>query len=279
MSGQLFIVATPIGNLEDISRRAIDTLSRVDLIAAEDTRHSRRLLNHLDISKDMVSLHEHNETQRIELILRHLQDGASLALISDAGTPLISDPGYALVKAVIEAGYRVTPIPGASSVIAALSAAGLPTDRFCFHGFLPQKDGPRLAQIEEIRHLPGTQVVLESTHRIHRLLEQLQQTWPNADVVLAKELTKSHENFIRGSAEACLQFLHNDPALQKGEFVVLLYEAKHSSGDVESMDTDHLLSVLLTEMPVSKAVKLAVAISGKKKNELYSRALKIAEKT
>ncbi len=277
MSGQLFIVATPIGNLDDISRRAIEILSRVDLIAAEDTRHSRKLLNHLAIKKDMVSLHEHNERQRIELMLQHLHSGASLALISDAGTPLISDPGYPLVRAVIEAGFLVTPIPGACSIIAALSAAGLPTDRFCFHGFLPQKDQPRLTQLNEIRHLPGTQVLLESTHRIHRLLQQLSETWPSANVVLAKELTKSHENFIRGSARQCLDTLEKDPALHKGEFVVLLYEETVPSADSESIATDQLLAVLLAEMPVSKAVKLAAAISGKKKNQLYARALEMSD--
>ncbi len=277
MSGQLFIVATPIGNLDDISRRAIEILSRVDLIAAEDTRHSRRLLNHLGIKKAMVSLHEHNEKQRIELMLQHLHNGASLALISDAGTPLISDPGYPLVRAVIEAGFVVTPIPGACSIIAALSAAGLPTDRFCFHGFLPQKDQPRLSQLNEIRRLPGTQVLLESTHRIHRLLHQIIETWPSADVVLAKELTKSHENFIRGSASQCLQVLEKDPALHKGEFVVLLYEESGPATGTESLEIDHLLSLLLGEMTVSKAVKLAVAISGEKKNELYARALQLQE--
>ncbi|MFT4608880.1 MAG: 16S rRNA (cytidine1402-2'-O)-methyltransferase, partial [Chitinophagales bacterium] len=193
MTGVLYIVATPIGNLDDISLRAIEILKQVDVIAAEDTRHSIRLLNHLGIRNKLMSLHEHNERDRIDGIIDDLKQGNNIALISDAGTPLISDPGYPLVKAVQDAGLRVSPIPGASSIIAALCAAGMPTDPFTFYGFLSQKNSERLSKLSALKQQQGTLVFLESTHRIERLLEQLSELYGDNRIVVAKELTKAFE--------------------------------------------------------------------------------------
>jgi len=275
MSGVLYIVATPIGNLDDISLRAIDTLKQVDLIAAEDTRHSGRLLNHLGINKKLISLHEHNERARLSGILENLSSGMDIALISDAGTPLISDPGYSLVNAVHNAGFKVSPIPGASSIIAALSAAGMPTDKFSYFGFLSQKNTERIARLKAIKEQKGTLVLLESSHRIERLIEQLAEEFPNNRIVIAKELTKSHENFLIGKAVELIELFKQDPTLSKGEFVVLIdnppaeNDARDSGADIE------LLRLLLSELPLKKAVQLATRISGKKKNYLYQLALDI----
>lgn len=276
MSGVLYIVATPIGNLDDITLRAIEILGSVDLVAAEDTRHSQHLLSHLGLSKKMLSLHEHNERDRIKQIIAMLNDGLQIALVSDAGTPLISDPGYPLVKAVVEAGFTVSPIPGVSSVITALSAAGLPTDRFSFHGFLAHKNSERLTRLGELSSLPGTQVLLESTHRIERLLQQLEQLMPEAEIVLAKELTKRHETFIRGSAEQCLQIFEQDSLLKKGEFVVLINQPKEASDNKLDVEIETILKLLMVEMPLKKAVTLAVSLTGQKKNVLYKMALAIS---
>jgi len=275
MSGVLYIVATPIGNLDDISLRAIETLKQVDLIAVEDTRHSGRLLNHLGIKKKLISLHEHNEHARITGIIENLSTGMDIALISDAGTPLISDPGYTLVNAVHDAGLKVSPIPGASSIIAALSGAGMPTDKFSYFGFLSQKNAERIAKLQAIKGQKGTLVLLESSHRIERLLEQLSEIFPNNRIVVAKELTKSHENFLIGMAAELIGQFKQDPALSKGEFVVLidnpaaLDNAPDSEADIE------LLRLLMSELPLKKAVQLASSISGKKKNYLYQLALDI----
>lgn len=277
MSGVLYIVATPIGNLDDITLRAIEVLRSADLIAAEDTRHSQHLLSHLGISKKMLSLHEHNERDRIQQILTYLDEGQQIALVSDAGTPLISDPGYPLVRAVVEAGFRVVPVPGVSSIITALSAAGLPTDKFSYHGFLPHKNAERLSRLENLKNVDGTHVLLESTHRIERLLQQIMQIMPESPVVLAKELTKRHETFIRGTAEQCLQIFEQDVLLKKGEFVVLLHLIKPDEGDSLNMDAKNLLELLLSEMPLKNAVKLAVNISGLKKNDLYKMALTLSD--
>ena len=277
MSGVLYIVATPIGNLDDITLRAIEVLRCVDLVAAEDTRHSQHLLSHLGLRKKMLSLHEHNEKDRIDQLIALLDEGQQIALVSDAGTPLISDPGFPLVRAVIEAGFKVSPVPGASSIIAALSAAGLATDRFCYHGFLAHKSSERLARLEQLKQVGGTHILLESTHRIQRLLEQLTHVMPESQVVLAKELTKRHETFMRGNAEQCLQVLEQDPLLKKGEFVVLIYHPEPGTDDSFRLGNERLLELLLAELPLKKAVQLAVEMTGGKKNELYRQALLIAQ--
>ena len=275
MSGVLYIVATPIGNLGDISLRAIDTLKQVDLIAAEDTRHSTHLLNHLGISKKLISLHEHNEHSRVASMLENLVAGMDIALISDAGTPLISDPGYTLVKAVTGAGIKVCPVPGASSIIAALSGSGLATDKFTYFGFLPQKNAERIARLEMMKQQKGTLILFESSHRIERLLEQLADVLPLNLIVVAKELTKLHEQFLRGEAAALIEKFKQDPLLSKGEFVVLIDNPEIEDEDSDNQDDIKLLELLLAELPLKKAVQMATRISGKKKNYLYRLALDI----
>lgn len=277
MSAVLYIVATPIGNLDDITLRAIQVLTDVDLVAAEDTRHSLHLLNHLGLQKKMVSLHEHNERQRTTRLVDFLVGDKSIALISDAGTPLISDPGFVLLRAVIEAGFKVIPVPGASSIITALSAAGAPTDQFSFHGFMPHKNPERIKKLEGLKNQAGTQIFFESTHRIERLLEQVNQILPQASVVLAKELTKRHETFIRGTALQCQQVFDRDRTLMKGEFVVLLNLHNDVKASELEIDSQQLLQRLMEDLSLKRAVRLAADITGLKKNDLYQQALKISE--
>lgn len=277
MTGVLYIVATPIGNLDDISLRAIATLNAVDLIAAEDTRHSKYLLNHLGIETPMISCHEHNEKSRSEMLLEKLAAGSNVALISDAGTPLISDPGYRLVVAAQQAGIRVSPIPGANSAIAALSAAGLPTENFHFCGFLSSRSKERGLQLQALREIPVTLVLFESSHRIERLMQQLVQVFPEKQCVIAKELTKLHENFMLGSAAELLKRLQDDRVLSKGEFVVLIANSDDPASKQLNTDDVAILKVLLEEVSVKIAVKIATRLTGKKKNELYQQALQLQD--
>ena len=277
MTGVLYIVATPIGNLDDISLRAIATLNEVDLIAAEDTRHSKYLLNHLGIETPMISCHEHNEKSRSAMLLEKLAAGSNVALISDAGTPLISDPGYKLVVAAQQAGIRVSPIPGANSAIAALSAAGLPTENFHFCGFLSSRTKERGLQLQVLREIPVTLVLFESSHRIERLMQQLVQLFPEKQCVIAKELTKLHENFMRGSAAELLTRLKDDSVLSKGEFVVLIDNSDDAASKQLNTDDVEILKVLLEEVSVKIAVKIAIRLTGKKKNELYQQALQLQD--
>jgi len=277
MTGVLYIVATPIGNLDDISLRAIATLNAVDLIAAEDTRHSKYLLNHLGIETPMISCHEHNEKSRSVVLLEELAAGTNVALISDAGTPLISDPGYRLVVAAQQAGIPVSPIPGANSAIAALSAAGLPTQNFHFCGFLSSRSKERGLQLRALREIPVTLVLFESSHRIERLMQQLVQVFPEKQCVIAKELTKLHENFMRGSAAELLTRLKDDSVLSKGEFVVLIDNSDDAASKQLNTDDVEILKVLLEEVSVKIAVKIAIRLTGKKKNELYQQALQLQD--
>ena len=275
MPGVLYIVATPIGNLDDISLRAIATLKAVELIAAEDTRHSKFLLNHLGVDTRMISCHEHNEESRCAEILQLLRDGSDVALISDAGTPLISDPGFRLVGAVCEAGLQVSPIPGANSAIAALSAAGLGTGTFHFFGFLSSKSRQRAMQLEGMRDLDGTLVLFESSHRILSLLRQLGQLFPEHQCVIAKELTKLHEQFLCGKPSALLARFDDDKNLTRGEFVVLIDNPRSAESKHLETDDREMLRILLEEVSVKLAVKLATRLTGKKKNELYQLALSL----
>lgn len=223
MSGTLSIVATPIGNLEDITLRAIRILREVDLIACEDTRHTRKLLSHFQISKRLVSYFEHNRLLRGEQLIRELLEGKSIALVSDAGTPGISDPGYPLVVAAIGQGISVVSIPGPSAAIAALSAAGLPTDQFHFVGFLPQKDGKRRRLMESLKEDAGTLVFYESPFRIKKTLRQALEILGDRPAALAHELTKIHEGFLRGTVTELLSQAEKIP--QKGEWVILIQGA------------------------------------------------------
>ncbi len=275
MTGVLYIVATPIGNLDDISLRAIATLREVALIAAEDTRHSRQLLRHHGIDTPMVSCHEHNEQQRSEELVARLESGDDVALISDAGTPLISDPGFRLVEAARARRIRVSPIPGANSAIAALSAAGLPTDSFHFCGFLPSRGSEREARLQYLSTLPCTLLLFESSHRIVRLLEEIETVFADRPCVVAKELTKLHERFFTGSAAEIGEQLAADARLAKGEFVVLIDNGASPASDRLQDDDFELLSILLDELNLKTAVKVAMRLTGKSRNQIYQQALKL----
>ncbi len=277
MAGVLYIVATPIGNLDDISLRALQTLKMVDLIAAEDTRHSRQLLARHGIDTPLISCHEHNEAARSSEILARLEDDCDVALISDAGTPLISDPGYRLVSHLLDRGIRVSPIPGANSAIAALSAAGLPTDRFHFAGFLSAKAAERARQLQALKQYRCTLLLFESSHRIESLLAQMTEIYPQQRCVVAKELTKLHENFLRGTAGELSRRFSEDNQLRKGEFVVMIDNSAAPGDDSLDADDQNLLRVLLEELSVKMAVKIAVRLTGKKKNEIYQQALDISQ--
>ncbi|GGO82550.1 ribosomal RNA small subunit methyltransferase I [Marinobacterium nitratireducens] len=270
----LYVVATPIGNLADMTPRAIEVLQSVSLIAAEDTRHSARLMAHFNIKTPMISVHDHNERQRIDKILQLLGQGDSLALISDAGTPLISDPGFVLVRAVREAGYRVLPVPGCSALVAALCVAGLPSDRFIFEGFLPAKSGSRRQVLEALACEPRTLVFYESPHRILASLEDMLICF-GADrfVVLARELTKTFETVEGRPLGELLEWVRSDANQQKGEFVVLVQGAPAPGGDAFDPEALRVLDLLLEELPVKQAAALAAKITGLKKNALYQVAL------
>ena len=277
LAGRLYIVATPIGNLDDVTLRAIEVLRSVDRILAEDTRHSRRLLDHLGIARPMLSLHEHNEVDATQRIIGHLTAGESLALVSDAGTPLISDPGFPLVRACREQGIAVIPVPGPSALVAALSVAGLPTDRFRFEGFLPRRQQARRAHLEALLRETATLVFYEASHRILESLHDLVEVFGGRRVaVLARELTKRHETVRSAPLAELLEWVEADDNQRKGEFVVLLSGAE-ARGDARSIEVDDLLSVLLEELPVKQAVGLAARISGGKKNLLYRRALEMTK--
>lgn len=279
VTGILYIVATPIGNLEDISQRALTVLRRARLIVAEDTRHSQRLLQHYGIQAELKSLHDHNERQRVPEVIARLLAGDNVALISDAGTPLLSDPGYVLVKTAADQGIVVSPVPGPSAITAALSAAGLPVQRFTFAGFLPPKQGARRAALEELRRESGVAVLFESTHRILELLEDICAVLGSArGLVLARELTKLHETFLRGSAGEILSRLQNDPDQRRGEFVVLLAPEPVQAAP-EEHSAEKCLRTLLDELPLTQAVRLAADITGVKRNRLYDLALRITRQT
>ncbi|HYJ91268.1 MAG TPA: 16S rRNA (cytidine(1402)-2'-O)-methyltransferase [Pyrinomonadaceae bacterium] len=220
MAGTLYVVATPIGNLSDITLRAIETLRSVDLIACEDTRHTRKLLEHFGIKKFLISYHEHNETERATELIKRLQKGESIALVSDAGTPAISDPGYRIVKLAIGSSIRVVPIPGPSAAVAALSATSLPTDSFFFGGFLPAKTGERRRRLGELASIPGTLAFYEAPHRILRTLADCLDVLGDRSAAVARELTKVHEEIVRGSLSKLIS--HFEEKSPKGELVLLI---------------------------------------------------------
>jgi 16S rRNA (cytidine1402-2'-O)-methyltransferase len=268
----LYVVATPIGNLQDLSPRAAQTLGSVARIAAEDTRHSGRLLAHLGLNVPMLSLHDHNESRRVEQLDRYLAAGEDIALISDAGTPLISDPGFVLVRALRERGRRIVPVPGPSALIAALSGAGLPTDRFTFAGFLPAKPAARKQALEQWLAHEATLVFYESPHRIMHTLRALSDVMRAREVVLARELTKTFETFLTGTPDALLMQLEEDPNQARGEFVVMVQGAPHN--DNQSQQTfaeDVLLNALLAEgVGVKQSAAVAARVFGGRKQNWYA---------
>jgi 16S rRNA (cytidine1402-2'-O)-methyltransferase len=276
--GVLYVVATPIGNIEDISLRALEILKRVDFIAAEDTRHTRPLLKHYGISTPLRSFHQHNEHARLEQLLQSLDDGQSIALVSDAGTPLISDPGYPLVKALISRGGRVVPVPGPSALICALSASGLPTDRFLFLGFPPRQTGPRRSWLRGLADQAPTLVFYESSHRVVDSLGAMCEIFgSDREGVVARELTKLHETLLRGTLASILEQLQEDGDQRKGEFVILVRGNAGESGERIEIGVEQILATLLAELPLKQAVSLTSKLSGMKKNILYKQALKISQ--
>lgn len=272
----LYVIATPIGNLGDLSARAIKLLSEVDLIAAEDTRHTGRLLSHFSIKSSLVSVHDHNEIARAELIIDYLSQGKRVALVSDAGTPLISDPGYGLVKRVREAGFNVSPVPGCCAFVAALSAAGLPSDRFMFIGFLPAKTQARVKQLSELVDQTCTLIFYESTHRILASLDDMISVYgDHREAVIAREITKTFETFKHGTLADLKAWMLTDANQQKGEFVVLVRGAEPVDDKVDQIDarSAHVLGLLAAELPPKKAAAIAAEITGIHKKQLYEYLL------
>lgn len=271
LCGTLYLVSTPIGNMKDISLRAIETLKAVDAILAEDTRHSGQLCKHLGIEKPFISMHAHNEHLRSDSILAKLKQGTSFALISDAGTPLIADPGFPLVRKAREADIPVVPVPGCSAFVTALSASGLPCDKFRFEGFLPAQASFRKKRLEQLGMSEETTVIYESTHRIVDAITDIVAIFGgDYRFLLAKELTKTFETFIYKEAKAILAWLKAEPMRQKGEFVLIFPPNPPKENSSEHV---RILSLLLKELPLKQAVSLATEITHASKNVLYKMAL------
>jgi 16S rRNA (cytidine1402-2'-O)-methyltransferase len=267
--GSLSVVATPIGNREDMSLRAIEVLRAADVIAAEDTRHSRPLLLHHNIDTPLVALHEHNERDVVDALVRRLLEGNSVALFSDAGTPLISDPGFRLVRAARAAGIRCAPVPGACAAIAALSVAGLPSDRFVFEGFLPPKAAARRSRLQELAAEPRTLIFYESSHRVAESLADMREVFGGArEAVLARELTKLFETVIGEPLEALAARVAADPDQQRGE-CVLLVAGRGEEANARLAEGQRVFALLREELPPAKAAKLAAAITGAPRKLLY----------
>lgn len=272
--GTLYIVATPIGNLGDITQRALNTLTEVDLIAAEDTRHSGILLSHYGIKKPLFALHDHNEQQRSTTLIEKLSQGLNIALISDAGTPLISDPGYHLVRSCREAGFQVVPIPGACAAISALCASGMASDRFCFEGFLPAKNKARCDRLSELANESRTLIFYESTHRILDTLADMQQIWGKERyLVLARELTKTWETIYGAPLAELRQWLSESPQRIKGEIVLVVDGKQEEENEEFSQQAVTLLEKLANELPLKKAAAIVADTFSYKKNALYQYGL------
>lgn len=276
VQGILYCVATPIGNLEDITARALRVLSEVDKVYAEDTRVTRRLFAHFGIQNTLESLHDHNELARLEQVREELDKGMSLALVSDAGTPLISDPGYKLVHALGSEGFRVMPVPGASALTAALAVAGLPTDRFAFEGFLPARSASRRKVLESLETERRTLVFYESSHRIVDSLQDIASVLgAERRLAVLRELTKLYESVYRGMVVDVLAFMQQDADRLRGEFVIVL-EGTHTEEDNASqgmLAPEKILTILLEELPVKQAAGIAARLTGLPRNQLYKQAL------
>jgi len=275
--GVLYIVATPIGNLSDFSMRAIETLKSVDKILAEDTRHSRPLLNHFAITTPCIAFHEHNEHSMLHKICDDIMSNTKYALICDSGTPLISDPGFPLVREAHTRGIKVIPIPGPSATITALSAAGLPTDRFYFAGFLPAKSSNRRKRLEQLTKETCTLIFYESPHRIRDTVADMKEIiGPDRELVIAREITKRFETIHKARISDIKNWLAADDNQRRGEFVLLLAGAEPApETEHTELNIEKILQTLLAELPLKQAVKLATTMSGLKKNDIYQRALEL----
>ncbi|MGN0920917.1 MAG: 16S rRNA (cytidine(1402)-2'-O)-methyltransferase [Cellvibrio sp.] len=274
IGGTLYVVATPIGNLGDMVPRAIETLQTVDLIAAEDTRHSARLLAHFDIKTPCVAYHDHTDKDRTSQLVDKLLQGQSLALISDAGTPLVSDPGYRLVREARLAGVRIVPIPGACAMIAGLSAAGLPSDRFAFEGFLPAKQTARLSALSEVAADTRTLIFYEAPHRILETLQDMCEIFgDDREVVMARELTKTFETIRGGALSEMTAWVASDSNQQRGEIALIVAGAAKRDEQAITPEQERVMKILLEELPVKQAAAVGAKITGLKKNYLYQWAL------
>jgi 16S rRNA (cytidine1402-2'-O)-methyltransferase len=272
--GTLFVVATPIGNRDDLSPRAKHVLEEVDLIAAEDTRRTGRLLSHFGIKTRQMALHEHNEESLVPGLIAKLNEGQSIALVSDAGTPLISDPGYRLLCAAHEHGIDVSPVPGASAVIAALSVAGLPTDRFCFEGFLPAKKAARQGRLQQLGQETRTIVFFESVHRIAECLGDLIEAFgPDRYAFIGREITKMHEQCVSGTLAELKCMTDDGRILLKGEFVLALAGQRATETSTVNIDINQLLQEITAVLPGSQAVDLIATLTGRGRNEIYRQML------
>ena len=273
--GVIYVVATPIGNLEDISARALSILANVDFIAAEDTRHSQRLLTHYQISQKLVSLHEHNEYEKSHDLLNKILAGENMALISDAGTPLISDPGQHFIQAAVSLGIKIIPIPGACAAITALSAAGLNTKTFYFAGFLPAKSSHRKDVLHLLKNQSGTIILYEAPHRLLESLQDMLHVFgEHREIAVAKELTKQHEQIQKGSVQTLIAYFNDHPDKVRGEFVILIGEAEitEESNQDKTLQAEQL-AVLLKNLPLKQAVQIYCELFAGAKNEIYELAL------
>ena len=276
MSGSLYIIATPIGNLSDITLRAIETLKNVDLVLAEDTRHSKKLFDHYEIKSPLTAFHEHNENEKASGIISEINSGKSIALISDAGTPLISDPGYQLVSEAKKIGINVVPIPGPNAAIAALSSSGIASNSFSFFGFLPSKQNSRLKILKTKRSLDETIIFYESPKRILATIKDMMVVFGETRrVCLAKELTKSFETILNDNLMALMDYLESDPSHQKGEFVLIVSPDDKIDFDEAKSELEKILPILCDEMGASKAAKLASKITGLDKKYCYQKAINL----
>lgn len=277
METGLYIVATPIGNLGDISSRAVEVLREVDIIAAEDTRHSQRLLQHFAIDNRLMAYHDHSDSRTQQRIEEILSEGGSVALISDAGTPLISDPGYRLVRDIQSAGFPVRPIPGPSAAIAALSVCGLPTDSFRFEGFLPAKAGARSNQLAELADERATLVFYEAPHRIVDTLAAMVEVFgPEREAVIAREITKTFETVKRAPLQALMEFTRDDTNQQKGEIVLVVSGSRRGNAELDPA-TGRLLQRLVEELPAKKAAAVVADWTGLRKKDLYDYLLSVKD--
>ena len=274
-NGILYVVATPIGNMADITFRAIQTLKDVALIAAEDTRHTSRLLMHYAIRNSMISLHEHNENQRAGTLVKRLKRGESIALVSDAGTPTLSDPGYRLIREAIAAGIRVVPIPGASAVPASLCASGLPTDAYVFMGFLPRKEGKRRNTLKSLVNEQKTMVFYESPKRIRVLIKDLIETLGDRQGVLSREMTKRHEEFVRGNLSGILDVLAGRPEIKGECTLVVKGGAEQKTPDADVLREEIIQGLHGDGLRLSGLVKNIAERYGLPKKQIYTEALKI----